>query len=210
MSKLKALIGIVCLLAAGFAGAQDVREGRDYTLLNPPQPTERGKIEVVEFFSYMCPHCAHFEPVLAPWVKALPKDVAFQRIPVVFRPQWEAPARLYYTLEALNEVGRLHNAVFTAVHGDGTNLMTDAAVAEWAAKKGLDPRKFSDTYNSFTTQSKLQHAKQATAAYHIDGVPAMVVAGKYRTPPETFTGSHEDLLKIVDALIAKARAEQKR
>jgi thiol:disulfide interchange protein DsbA len=210
MSKLKALIGIVCVLVAGFAGAADLREGRDYTLLNPPQPTERGKIEVVEFFSYMCPHCAHFEPVLAPWVKALPKDVAFQRIPVVYRPQWEAPARLYYTLDTLNEVGRLHNAVFTAVHVEGSNLTSDAAVAEWAAKKGVDPRKFSDVYNSFTTQSKVQHAKQATAAYRIDGVPAIVVAGKYRTPPENFTGSHEDLLKIVDALIAKARAEQKR
>ncbi len=209
MRKLFASIGVVCLLAAGLAFAQDPREGVDYTVLNPPQPTERGKIEVTEFFSYMCPHCAHFEPVLAPWAKKLPKDVSFQRIPVVYRPQWEAPARLYYTLEALNEVDRLHGAVFNAIHVEGGNLTTDAGVAEWTAKKGLDPRKFSDVYNSFTLQSKLQRARQATAAYHIDSVPSIVVAGKYKAPTETFTGTHEDLLKIVDALIAKARREKR-
>jgi thiol:disulfide interchange protein DsbA len=210
MHKLRALIGVACLFIAAIAGAQDVREGRDYTLLSTPQATEPGKIEVAEFFSYMCPHCAHFEPVLAPWVKKLPKDVAFQRIPVVFRPQWEAPARLYFTLEALNDVDKLHGAVFNAIHSEGANLMTDAAVTDWAAKKGLDRKKFSDVYGSFALQSKLQRAKQATASYGINSVPAIVVAGKYRAPVENFNGSFEDLLKIVDGLIAKARAEQKR
>ncbi|MDD5250911.1 MAG: thiol:disulfide interchange protein DsbA/DsbL [Rhodocyclaceae bacterium] len=210
MRNLKALIAVVCLVFASLAGAQTLREGRDYTLLASPQPTEPGKIEVIEFFSYMCPHCAHFEPVLAPWVKALPKDVAFRRVPVVYRPQWEAPARLYYALETLNELDRLHGAVFNAIHVDGSNLTTDEAVADWAAKKGLDRKKFTDVYGSFTVQSKVLRAKQTTAAYRIDSVPALVIAGKYRTPTENFTGSHEDLLKIANALIAKARAEQKR
>ncbi|MGE5468077.1 MAG: thiol:disulfide interchange protein DsbA/DsbL [Ignavibacteria bacterium] len=210
MRILKALIGIACLFVVGLAAAQDLREGRDYTVLSAPQPTEPGKIEVVEFFSYMCPHCAHFEPVLGPWVKKLPKDVSFQRIPVVFRPQWEAPARLYYALDAMNEVGRLHGAAFEAIHVEGSNLSTDSAVAEWAAKKGLDARKFGDVYGSFALQSKVMRAKQATAAYGISSVPTIVVGGKYRAPTETFTGTHEDLLKIVDALIAKARREQKR
>lgn len=209
MRKLKTLIGVVCFLVAGLAGAQGVREGRDYTVLTTPQPTEPGKIEVTEFFSYMCPHCAHFEPVLGPWVKALPKDVVFHRIPVIYKPQWEAPAKLYFTLEAMNQLDRLHSAAFTAIHVEGSNLSSDAGVAEWAAKKGLDAKKFADVYNSFTTQSKVQRAKQMTAAYRIDGVPAMVVAGKYRAPTEGFTGSHDDLLKIVDALIAKARSEKR-
>lgn len=210
MRKLKVLLAVVCFAIAGIAGAQTLREGRDYTLLSPPQPTEPGKIEVIEFFSYMCPHCAHFEPVLEPWVKALPKDVAFRRVPVVYRPQWEAPARLYYALETMNEVDRLHMAVFNAIHVDGSNLTTDDAVADWAAKKGLDRKKFTGVYNSFAVQSELQRAKQTTAAYRIDAVPSLVIAGKYRTPPENFTGSHEDLLKIANALIAKARSEQKR
>ena len=211
MRKLKAFIGIVCFLLAGAASAQQaVREGIDYSVLASPQPTERGKIEVTEFFSYMCPHCAHFEPVLEPWIKTLPKDVAFERIPVIFRPQWEAPARLYYALDEMNAVSRLHQAVFDAIHVEGSNLTTDAGVMDWATRKGLDTRKFSDIYHSFATQSKVQRAKQATAAYRIDAVPSIVVAGKYRAPTESFTGSHEDLLKVVNALIAKARAEQKR
>jgi thiol:disulfide interchange protein DsbA len=210
MRKLKVLIGVVWFTFAGIAGAQTLREGRDYTLLTPPQATEPGKVEVIEFFSYMCPHCAHFEPVLSPWVKALPKDVAFRRVPVVFRPNWESSARLYYALEAMNELDRLHGHVFDAIHVDGSNLTTDEAVADWVAKNGLDRKKFTGVYGSFTLQSKVQRAKQTTAAYRIDSVPSLVVAGKYRTPPENFTGSHEDLLKIVDALIAKARSEQKR
>jgi len=210
MRKLRAFIGVVCCLVAGLAGAQqNVREGRDYTLLSTPQPTERGKVEVIEFFSYMCPHCAHFEPVLAPWAKALPKDVVFRRNPVVYRPQWEAPARLFLTLEAMNEVDRLHAAAFNAIQVEGSNLTIEAGVMEWAAKKGLNARKFSDVYNSFALQSKLQRAKQATADYGINSVPAIVVAGKYRAPTEDFKGTHEDLLKIVDALIVKARSEQK-
>ncbi|HEX8986738.1 MAG TPA: thiol:disulfide interchange protein DsbA/DsbL [Rhodocyclaceae bacterium] len=211
MNKLRALIGTLFLLVAGMAGAQQaLREGVDYSVLAQPQPTERGKIEVTEFFSYMCPHCAHFEPVLEPWVKALPKDVVFHRVPVVFRPQWEAPARLYLTLETMNEVDRLQVPVFNAIHVENSNLTSDAGVMEWIAKKGVDARKFSDVYNSFALQSKLLHAKQATAAYGIDSVPSIVVAGKYRAPTDKFTGTHEDLLKVVNALIVKARREQKR
>lgn len=210
MRNLRALIGVLCLFVAGLAGAQSLQEGRDYTLLNPPQPTEPGKIEVVEFFSYMCPHCAHFDPVLNPWIKKLPKDVTFRRIPVVFRPQWDAPARLYYALESLNELDRQHAAVFKAIHEDGSNLSTDEGVTEWIAKRGIDGKKFSDVFRSFTVQSRVQQAKQATAAYGINSVPAIVVAGKYKTPTENFNGDHADLLKIVDALIAKARNEQKK
>lgn len=210
MRQLKALLAVLCLFFAGIAGAQNLREGRDYHVVASPQATEPGKIEVIEFFSYMCPHCAHFEPVLAPWVKALPKDVVFRRVPAIFRPQWEAPARLYFTLEGLNEIDRLHGAVFNAIHGESANLTTDEAVADWVAKKGFDRKKFADVYSSFTMQSKLQRARQATAAYGIASVPSMVVGGKYRTPTENFTGGQEDLLKTVDALIAKVRSEQKR
>jgi thiol:disulfide interchange protein DsbA len=207
MRKLAALVALFCLLSAGLAGAQELREGRDYDVISPAQPTEvAGKIEVTEFFSYMCPHCAHFEPTLGPWVKALPKDVFFRRIPVIFRPQWEATAKLYYTLEAMGELDRLHGAVFEAIHGNGTNLMSDAAVIDWAASKGIDRKKFSDAYNSFTVQSKAGRAKQMQASFRIPGVPALVVGGKYRTP-DNFPGSQEDLLKLVDGLIAKVRRE---
>jgi thiol:disulfide interchange protein DsbA len=211
MTKLKAVLAAalfaVLAATAGIAAAQDLREGRDYELVSPPQPTETaGKIEVIEFFSYMCPHCAHFEPNVSKWMKSLPKDVVFRRIPVIFRPQWEAPAHLYYTLEAMGAVDKLQSAAFDAIHVEGLNLTTDAAVVDWAVKRGLDRKKVEDNYRSFTVQSKTQRARQLSGAYGIAGVPSLVVAGKYRTP-ENFSGDQEDLLKLVDALIVKARRE---
>ncbi len=205
---LRILAAVLLAGLVGSAGAAPLREGVDYELVNPPQPTERGKIEVVEFFSYACPHCAHFEPVLEKWIKALPKDVVFRRVPVIFRQQWEAPARLYYTLEALGQVDRLHGAAFKAIHQEGVNLFTEAAVTDWAVKNGVDRKKFSDTYHSFTVDSLMRRSKEMTAAYTIPGVPTVAVAGKYKTP-DNFSGSHEDMLKLVDALIAKVRAERK-
>lgn len=210
MHKLKALIGIACLVFASLAGAQGLQAGRDYVALTAPQPTEAaGKVEVLEFFSYMCPHCAHFEPVLSKWLKAQPKDVVFRRVPVIFRPQWDAPARLFFTLETLGELERLQVAAFSAIHESHIDLSTEAAVVDWAAKNGIDRKKFADVYGSFAVQSKAQRAKQMQGAYSIPGVPTLVVAGKYRTP-DNFSGSQEDLLKVVDGLIAKARSEQKR
>jgi thiol:disulfide interchange protein DsbA len=207
-SALKSLIGIVALLLAclGSGTALALQEGQDYELINPPQTTEKGKVEVIEFFSYMCPHCDHFDPVLNAWLKTLPKDVVFRRVPVIFRPQWEAPARLYYTLEAMGELDRLHGAAFTAIHREGVNLMTEAGVTDWAVKKGLDRKKFSDTFNSFTVLSKTTASKQKQGAYGIPGVPAMVVAGRYRTP-DNFSGGNDAMLKIVDELIARSRNE---
>jgi thiol:disulfide interchange protein DsbA len=210
---LRALIGIaaMALACAGSSAALALQEGRDFEVINPPQSTETGKIEVIEFFSYMCPHCDHFDPVLNNWLKAQPKDVVFRRIPVVFRPQWEAPARLFFALEAMTELDKkqmdkLHTAAFTAVHREGANLMTESGVTDWAVKMGLDRKKFSDTYNSFAVQSKATGSKQKQSAYGIPGVPAMVVAGKYRTP-DNFSGGNEAMLKIVDDLIVKSRNE---
>ena len=157
----------------------------------------------------MCPHCDHFDPVLAKWLKTLPQDVVFVRIPVVYRPQWEAPARLYYTLEAMGQLDRQHSAAFTAIHRENVNLSSESGVTDWAVKKGLDRKKFVDTYNSFAVQSKVQAAKQKQGAYGIQAVPMIVVAGKYRTP-ENFSGNFEQLLSLVDNLVAKARAEQGR
>jgi len=200
------ITGLALAFTAGGAIAQ-LQPGRDYELVNPPQATDKNKIEVIEFFSYMCPHCDSIDSIVNQWQKTLAKDVVFHRVPVVFRPQWEAPARLYYTLEAMGELDKLHAAVFTAIHRENTDLMNEAGVANWAVKKGLDRKKFSDTYNSFAVVSKAQGGKQKQGAYGIPGVPSFVVAGKYRNP-ENVPGGYEGLLRRVDELIAKARAEQ--
>lgn len=206
LKKLFVLAGLLLAFAAGGASAQ-LKQGKDFDLISPAQPTEKGKIEVIEFFSYMCPHCDHIDPFVNKWSKTLPKDVQFQRIPVVFRPQWDAPAKLYYTLDAMGELEKLHAAAFAAIHRENIDMANEAGVTNWAVKKGLDRKKFSDTYNSFAVQSKAQGSKQKQGAYGIPGVPSFVVAGKYRTP-DNFAGGFDELLKLVDGLVAKARAEQ--
>ena len=208
LGRLFAAAALALTLAAPAAHAE-LKQGKDYDLVSPPQATEKGKVEVIEFFSYMCPHCDHIDPVVSKWQKTLAKDVQFQRVPVIFRPQWEAPARLYYTLDALGELEKLHGAAFAAVHRENTDLMTEAGVVNWAVKKGIDRKKFTDAYASFAVQSKAVGSKQKQGAYGIPGVPAFVVGGKYRTP-DSYPGSFDEMMKLVDELVAKARAEQGR
>jgi len=206
---LKKLFVLAGMLLAFAAGSAELKQGKDFDLISPAQPTEKGKIEVIEFFSYMCPHCDHIDPIVTKWTKTLAKDVQFNRVPVIFRPQWEAPARLYYALDALGELERLHPAAFSAIHRERVDLMNEAGVTAWAVKNGIDRKKFADTYNSFAVQSKAQGSKQKQGAYGIPGVPSFVVAGKYRTP-DNFAGGFDELLKLVDGLVAKARSEQGR
>ena len=211
MFKLRNFISALALVLACSVGANaaELVAGKDYELVSPPQPTEKARVEVFEFFSYMCPHCDHMDPYVAKWAKTLPRDVAFSRVPVIFRPQWEAPAKLFYTLEALGEINRLLAAAFSAVHRVNNDLSSESAVVSWAVAKGIERKKFSDAYNSFSVQSSAQRSKQRQGSYGIQGVPSFVVAGKYRTPDE-YRGSFDELLALVDKLIVKARAEQGR
>lgn len=192
-------------LSSAFPAVAQVA-GRDYTPVNPPQPTdEPGKIEVLEFFSYGCPHCHDFHPMISAWAAKQPADVAFRRIPVSFnRAAWGNVARLFYTLEALGELARLDNAVFQAIHDERRNLFDERSAAEWVAGKGVDAKKFSDAFNSFTVVSKTRRADQIAQAYRVGGVPSMAVNGKYFISDHPF----EETLAIVDRLIAKSRSEK--
>jgi thiol:disulfide interchange protein DsbA len=211
---LRTLAAFFTIGFAAAAGAATLKPGHDYELVSPPQPTlGKGKIEVIEFFSYACPHCAHFEPLLEAWVKKLPKDVVFRRIPVIFRPQWKPLARLYLTLEGIGEADRLQKAAFDAVQNRG--VASDDAIKQWALSQGVDAKKFNDMYNSFTVESELARSAEQLSAYGVRGVPTIIVAGKYRNPsrdemnPDAPILEPADILKLADALIAKARAEQK-
>ncbi|RLJ68045.1 thiol:disulfide interchange protein DsbA/DsbL [Sulfurisoma sediminicola] len=209
MSRFKSLLSSLLVLfavAAAPAFAAELKEGRDYATINPPVPTDaKGKVEVTEFFSYMCSHCFEFEPTLAKWVKSgMAKDVSFRRVPVVFRDSWAPTAKIYYALEALGEVDRVHKEVFDAMHFERIDLNNEKTLEGWVAKKGLDPKKFMDTYHSFAVQSKIARAKQLTEAHGIQGVPAMVVDGKYRSSG-SFNGTYEELLKVVDGLVVMSR-----
>jgi thiol:disulfide interchange protein DsbA len=198
----------LAVLAFTIVAAAELSEGREYTRLKNPQPVETGKkIEVIEFFSYGCPHCNDLEPFLDDWLKRLPPDVQFRRVPVMFQQRWEPLARIYYTLEALGEETRLSPEVFRAIHVNNTPLYQDKTFFDWAASKGLDRNKVADTYNSFAVSSKFNRAKSLVAAYNVQSVPTIVVDGKFITASDR-VGTHAALPGAIDALVAKARAER--
>lgn len=209
MKLLKSLLAAACLAFAATAGAADLVDGRDYATLKPAQPTENtGKIEVLEFFSYGCNHCADFNPLLSAWAAKQPKDVAVRKVPVSFgRAQWANIAKLYYALEAMGELQRLDGEAFKAIHVERLKLFSDDAITAWVAQKGVDTKKFAEYYGSFGIASKVQQGDQMAKAYKIEGVPTLAVNGKYMVLNNGL-GGYDDLLARVDKLVAKERAEQ--
>ena len=199
---------LVAVPAATGAWAQgSAVEGRQYSRINP-QPVETGKkIEVIEFFSYGCPHCAEFEPFLMDWLKAQPADVAFRRIPVMFQPRWVELAKVFYTLEAMGEDAKLSPEVFSAIHSKGLALWEPAKFYDWAATKGLDRKKVEDIYNSFSMSGRVNRAKQLAQAYNVQEVPLVIVDGKFVTSPGR-AGTHAATPAVLTELVAKARAER--
>lgn len=207
MLKQLATAFIAVFFAAGLAQAQPTL-GAEYRQLDTAQSTDvPGKIEVIEFFWYGCPHCYRFEPVLEPWIKKLPKDVHFRRVPAMFNEPYARGARAYYALEAIGEAQRVHKALFEAIHSGG-NLRAEeeAPLTEWLGKQGVDTKKFAAAYRSFSVEGKLKRAAQLTQAYKIDGVPAMAVNGKYVVNTESIK-SFEHLLAITDYLVEKTRKQ---
>jgi protein dithiol oxidoreductase (disulfide-forming) len=180
--------------------------GKDYLPLAKPAPVETpsGKIEVVEFFWYNCPHCNAFEPALEVWTKTLRKDVVVRRVPVAFSSTFQSQQRLYYTLEAMGLVDKIHAKVFTAIHVERKRLESPEVIADWMATQGVDKAKFMEQFNSFTVASKATRANQLTAAYKVEGVPAMGIAGRFYTDG-TLTRTMERALQVVDYLIGEVR-----
>jgi thiol:disulfide interchange protein DsbA len=192
-----------------FAAPEEAFEGHDYTRLSTPQPVATGKkVEVLEFFWYRCPHCFHLEPGLTTWLKTLPQDAQIRRVPAVFRDDWMPGAKLYYTLEQMNLLGKLHEKVFDAYHVENLNLNDPAVLGGWIAKQGVDRKKFDGIYRSFSVQSKATQGARLATVYGITGVPAFVVDGKYSTSVG-MTGSEARLFEVLDQLIVKARAERR-
>jgi thiol:disulfide interchange protein DsbA len=181
--------------------------GTDYYLVDPRAPIEApaGKIEVVEFFWYNCVHCNAFEPTLEAWVKKLPKDVAFRRAPVAFRPEFTSQQRLFGALESMGLVEKLHAKVFIAIHGEKRKLDTGEAIVEWIGQQGVDKAKFLEHYNSFGVVTKAKKWTQLQNAYKIEGVPSLGVAGRFYTDGTLAKGMPR-ALQVVDALVASIRA----
>lgn len=199
-------------LGQGFfqgAQAQAVKPeaGADYLVLDKKAAVEApaGKVEVVEFFWYNCSHCNAFEPTLEAWIKRAPKDVVVRRVPVGFRDEFVPQQRLFYTLEAMDLVDKLHGKVFAAIHVEKLQLSKADSIADWVAKQGVDKAKFLEQYNSFAVATKASKATQLQNVYKVEGVPAMGVAGRFYTDG-TLGKNMPRVLQVVDHLIAEVRA----
>jgi thiol:disulfide interchange protein DsbA len=180
-------------------------EGRDYArLAQPLAMPATGKIEVVEFFGYWCPHCNTFEPALDAWSRKLPADVAFRRMPVAFSAPQEPYAKIYFSLEAMGLLEQMHNKVFAAIHVQRQRLEKESDIAAFVTANGGDATKFMETYKGFTVASKFKQARQLADAYRIDGVPTLGVHGRFFTSP-SLAGGSEQALRVTDQLIDRAR-----
>lgn len=202
--------GLALGLAAPAQAAQ-ITLGKDYVEVKPPQPTDSaGKIEVLEFFWYGCPHCNNLQPSLEAWVKRKPADVEFKHVPAVFQDSWVPLTRAYYTIEAMGLLDKLHQEMFATLHKQRVVLKDANAIFDWAASKGVDRKKFADTYNSFGVNGRTQRSIELTRKYDIPGTPALVINGKFITAPSMTLKAdksvdYDRFFEVVDALIAEQR-----
>ena len=190
-----------------FAAAPALAQ-QPYTVITPAQPTEGGgKIEVIEFFWYGCPHCFNLEPMVNTFAKNAPKDVVFKRVPAIPSDAWGEHAKIFYTLEAMGLLEKLHQKVFEAIQTERVNLANKKFRDEWLTKNGVDPAKYAEVEKSFSVATKLQRAKQLTFAYKVDSVPRVVVNGKYATSAEQ-AGGPQNIFTVVDQLLVQSRKEK--
>ena len=186
------------------------KEGQHYIRMVPSQPTMGGadKIEVAEFFWYGCPHCFSFEPTINAWAAEIPANARFVRIPVVWNNVHELHARLFYTMEVLDRNGTLadgetfHNAVFQEIQTRGNRLTSEDSIRRLFERFGVDADAFNSTWKSFEVDQKLRVAKDLGRRYSIQGVPAVVVNGKYRTGGAE-AGSYDAVPDVIDELITR-------
>jgi thiol:disulfide interchange protein DsbA len=197
---------IAASVVAPSALADDLVEGRDWRAVNPAQPTdEPGKIEVLEFFSYGCPHCGKLNPLIQEWKPTLPEDVAFQRVPVTFgRAAWANLARAFYALEYSGQLDLVDQALFDAIGHQRKQLFTKDAMMDWLQTRELDTTEFSKQFDGFAVETRLARGHMLAERYQVNSVPLIIVAGRYAVLGEGGK-SYADLLRIADGLIVKAR-----
>ena len=211
-----ALLAAALVASTAFASPTDPKSGVEYVTLAQPQPVQSTgkKVEVIEFFMYHCPHCNALEPTLEQWVKKQGDNIVFRRIHLPFTGASDPEAHLYLTLEAMGKANEFQPKVFKAVHVDRIRLNQDAAIIDWVSKNGIDRAKFTEVWNSFGVMTKLRRLPQLTTDYKVDGVPTIIVDGKYQTSPSIVYNSTKDsnepalftaTLQVVDALVAKAQ-----
>ncbi|MCN4143826.1 MAG: thiol:disulfide interchange protein DsbA/DsbL [Thiohalomonas sp.] len=207
---MRIMVTLLMVLGLSSLAWGDYDEGIEYEVLTKIQaaPTD-GKVEVIEFFSYGCPHCYRFEPYVDKWKETKSDNIEFIQVPSVFSKNWEALATLYYASEVLGVQDKMHIAIFEAMHGEGKNVRSFEDLKALFEKNGVSAEDLEKALNSFTVAAKTRRAKTMTAAYGIKSVPNVVVQGKYRTNA-TLAQSHANVFKVVDFLSEKIDKEAKK
>ena len=190
------------------SGAQEFKEDVNFFPLLVEQPVRTGdRIEVLEIFWYGCPHCYALEPYLKKWLKNKPEFVEFVQLPAVLNRSWAFDARVFYTFVALGLIDELHEAYFDAIHKDRRRMKKVEQVASWAQEQGVDPQLILDTFNSFGVDSMLANATQMSGRYEADGVPTIIIDGKYRTTV-SLAGGHNEIIDLINYLAQRAQSER--
>ena len=207
MTKIISTLALLLAFALPVTG-QEYEQGINYFPLKIPQPVHTGdKIEVLELFWYRCPHCFELEPYLNKWLKSKPDFIEYVRLPAVLNRSWAFDARVFYTFVALGLVDSLHEAYFEAIHTDRKRIVTVEQLADWVADKGQDSQQILDTFNSFGVDSMVAHAADMSGRYETDGVPTIIVDGKYRTKV-SLAGGHNELIDLMNYLALRAQSER--
>jgi len=205
----KWLLAWAFALLAGAASAQ-IQPGREFQRIEPQRPVSAdGRIEVIEFFYYGCPVCYETEPFLSRWLVTAPEYVELRRVPALSSEAWGPFAKLFYTLDALGQIGRLHWPVYDSFHFEDVRLNDEKIMADWAARNGIERRRFSGTYDSPEVAAKVAQARELLKAYDVRGVPTFIVDGKFLTSAR-LAGGTQQVVQVVDQLVRRAREERLR
>jgi thiol:disulfide interchange protein DsbA len=200
--------GMLAGLAFASAASAQIPLKTEYTRVSPPHSIQTGsRIEVLEFFYYGCPVCYELQPHMSRWLIQAPNYVAIRRVPALSSEGWEPFARLYYSLEAIGQIGRLHWPVYDNFHFDGVQLNNEKVMLDWVERNGIDRAKFAAVYNSAEIKAKLDETRELMKSYDVRAVPTIVVDGKYLSSAR-MAGGTKQLMQLVDELVRQARKER--
>jgi len=203
------LLASALALLAGAASAQ-IQLGREFQRIEPQRPVAAdGGIEVIEFFYYGCPVCYETQPFLSRWLGTAPEYVAIRRVPALSTEAWEPFAKLFYTLETLGQVARLHWSVYDNFHFEDLRLNDEKIMVDWAARNGIDRQKFVETYGSPEVTAKVAQARELLKSYEVRAVPTFIVDGKFLTSAR-LAGGTQQVIQVIDHLVKLAREERLR
>lgn len=206
--RLRHWLAALALAVFASAASAQLQGGRDFNRLEPPRPVATGsRIEVIEFFYYGCPICYETQPLLSRWLITAPEYVAMRRVPAAGTENWESFAKLFYTLEAMGQIARLHWPIYDNFHFDGVKLNDEKVAADWVARNGIDREKFTELYHSAEVQARVETARQMLKTYDVHAVPTFVVDGKYVTSARLAGGTRQ-MIQAVDELVKRARRER--